>query len=193
MKRNRETLKKYKFLIKICFIIIKIFPKFIRKGILNFNRRNSSKFAMLLNFILVKSLCKSCGENVAIFSNVYLLNLENLTIGNNVSIHPMTYIDAKGGILIGNDVSIAHSTTILSSEHIYDKFDVPIKDQGVSLKKTVINNNVWIGAGVRILAGSVIGEGCIVGSSAVVKGRTDENFIYAGIPAKKMKKRVGEF
>ncbi|HDX9587164.1 TPA: acyltransferase [Bacillus pseudomycoides] len=144
---------------------------------------------MLLNYLCVKRLAKSCGENVAIFSNVYLLNIENLEIGNNVSIHPMCYIDAVGGIEIKDDVSIAHSTSILSSEHIYDDISINIKDQGLKFRRTIIESNVWIGAGARILSGTRIGCGSIIAAGAVVKKEVEKNVIVGGIPAKSLKVR----
>ncbi|MEK1831887.1 hypothetical protein AAAC51_32350 [Priestia megaterium] len=73
-----------------------------------------------------------------------------------MSIHPMCYIDAAGGVSIGDDVSIAHSSTILSEEHIYLDLERNIKDQGCEFRETIIENNVWIGAGSRILGGSKV-------------------------------------
>ncbi|MDM5270239.1 acyltransferase [Bacillus wiedmannii] len=187
--RNRDRLKKYKKLIGIFTNVFLLLPKPLVRFILVYNRRNSSKLAMLLNYLCVKKLAKSCGDNVAIFSNVYLLNVENLELGNNISIHPMCYIDANGGIEIKDDVSIAHSTSILSSEHVYDDLAINIKDQGLKLKKTVIENNVWIGAGVRILSGVKIKSGSIVAAGAVVKKEVQNNLIVGGVPAKLLKVR----
>ncbi|MGQ7771690.1 acyltransferase [Bacillus sp. WC2507] len=187
--RNRDKLRKFKKIIDILVKIFLILPKPIVRFLLTYNRRNSSKMAMLLNYLCVKKLAKSCGDNVAIFSNVYLLNIENLEIGNNVSIHPMCYIDAVGGIQIKNDVSIAHATSILSSEHVYDNLLVNIKDQGLKLKRTVIENNVWIGAGVRILSGVKIKSGSIVAAGAVVKKDVQNDLIVGGVPAKLLKAR----
>ncbi|MGX5631086.1 acyltransferase [Bacillus thuringiensis] len=187
--RNRDKVKKYKKVIDILIKLFLLLPKPIVKSILTYNRRNSSKVAMLLNYLCVKRLAKSCGENVAIYSNVYLLNIEDLEIGDNISIHPMCYIDAIGGIQIKDDVSIAHATTILSSEHIHDDLLVNIKDQGLRFKKTVIENNVWIGAGVRILSGTQIKSGSIVAAGAVVKKEVQENLIVGGVPAKLLKIR----
>lgn len=71
----------------------------------------------------------------------------------NVSIHQMCYIDAEGGIEIDDNVSIAHRSTILSSNHGYADVDITIKYQGMILKRTILESNVWIGAGVSIMAG----------------------------------------
>lgn len=47
-----------------------------------------------------------------------------------------------------------------------------------------IGNNVFVGYGVTILPGTIIGENVIVGAGSVVKGELKDNSVYAGIPAK---------
>ena len=187
--RKRELLKKYEKVIKLVLKLSKLLPKSFYKRILKLVRNWDSMLAIFMRFICLKNICKSCGDNVAIFSGVYLFAPEKLEIGDNVSIHPMSYIDANGEIYIGNDVSIAHSTTIMSEEHIYDDLLVNIKDQGTKGKRTVIENNVWVGAGCRILAGSRIKSGSIVAAGAVVKNTVDKYSIVGGIPAKIIKER----
>jgi acetyltransferase-like isoleucine patch superfamily enzyme len=98
------------------------------------------------------------------------------------------YIDLIG-IKIGNDVSIAHNTSILSEEHIYSNINLNIKDQGCEYRRTVIKNNVWIGAGCRILGGTRIGSGVVVAAGAVVKGEIPNNYIVGGVPVRLIKER----
>lgn len=145
---------------------------------------------MFIRYICLKNCAKSCGDNVAVFSSVYLHRIHQLQIGNNVSIHPMCYIDASGGVEIGNDISIAHSSTIISEEHIYSDLIVNIRDQGCEMKKTIIKDNVWIGAGCRILAESKLNSDSIVAAGAVVKNDVKSNSIVGGIPAKIIKERI---
>ena len=189
MRRKREILEKYSFLIELLIKFSNVFPKSLYLFILKRIRNHDNPISMLIRYICLRNSCKSCGKNVAIFSNVYLFNIQNLEIGSNVSIHPMCYVDAKGGLVIGSDVSIAHSTTIMTEEHIYSDLEMNIKDQGYELRHTLIENNVWIGAGSRILAGSKIGTGTIVASGAVVKNKIPSNTIVGGIPAKVIKER----
>ncbi len=51
-------------------------------------------------------------------------------------------------------------------------------------KPIVIGNNVWIGAGAVILAGTVIREDSIIGAGSVVKGEIPTNVVAAGVPCK---------
>lgn len=189
MIRNREILNKHEKLIGLIVKISGIFPNRFYQWWLKVIRNHDNYAAMFIRFVCLKNCAEKCGNNVAIFSNVYLYGVANLEIGDNVSIHPLCYIDASGGIRIEDDVSIAHNSTILSSEHVYSNIEVNIKDQGVVFKKTTIENNVWVGSGVRILGGSHIKSGSIVGAGAVVKGRVNCNSIIGGVPAKLIKVR----
>lgn len=188
-RRKRELLEKVDFIITFLVKVFSVLPKGFHKWMLRVTRNWGGYLAILIRYIALKNLCLSCGKNVAVFSNVFLINPENLSIGNNVSIHPMCYLDATGKIIINDDVSIAHSTTIMSTEHIYDDPDVNIKDQGCKEMMTFIDSNVWIGAGTRILAGTKINRGSIVAAGAVVKSEVPSNSIVGGIPAKVIKSR----
>lgn len=47
-----------------------------------------------------------------------------------------------------------------------------------------IGSNSFVGLGVIILPGTVIGDNVIVGAGAVVKGNLESNNIYIGNPAR---------
>ncbi|WP_272946772.1 acyltransferase [Antricoccus suffuscus] len=116
--------------------------------------------------------------------SVFLFSLKNLEIGNRVSIHPMCYIDASGGVRIGDDVSVAHGVTIMSTEHQFVDISVPIRDQPIEFVPVVINNDVWIGAGAKILAGVSVGHGSVVAAGAVVTRDVPPLMVVAGVPAR---------
>jgi acetyltransferase-like isoleucine patch superfamily enzyme len=187
--RKRDTLRRLDFPINFMVRIAGVFPKRFHKWVLKYVRNWDNYLGMLMRYVALRNICVTCGKNVAIFSNVFLINPEKLSIGDNVSVHPMCYIDATGRIFIGDDVSIAHSTTIMSTEHIYDDLNVNIKDQGCEERMTLIGSNVWIGAGTRVLAGSKINNGCIIAAGAVVKNDVPSNTVVGGIPARVIKER----
>lgn len=113
----------------------------------------------------------------------------NIRLGNNVSIQPGCMIYGHGGLTIGHNVSIATQTIIVPSNHNFEDRDVPIKLQGNRGKGIIIGDDVWIGAGCRILDGVTIGDGCVIGAGSVVTRSIPENCIAAGVPAKVLKKR----
>ncbi len=187
---GRSLFEKYSHLIEIIVTVERLFPKKIREIQLKRIRNKDGKIAMLRRFILLKTLAKKIGDNVAIFPGVYFENIDNLIIGSNVSIHQMCYIDAEGGIEIGDNVSIAHRSTVLSSNHSYEDTTIPIKYQKMILEKTVLDNDIWIGCGCTVLAGVRIGMGCVVGANSTVTHNLEANSIAVGSPAKIVRKRT---
>lgn len=120
---------------------------------------------------------------------VYAQRGGRIDIGSNVSVNPYTILYGSGGITIGNDVRIAAHVVIASFDHRYDDLTKPITSQGITLKPIVIEDDVWIGAGAKVLCGSHLSKGCIIGANAVVKGRTEPYGIYVGSPARLLKYR----
>ena len=190
MKRGREIFSKAKPILRFLAKIVSIAPIRVRKNILTFFRDTKGYKGLGIRYILLKSITKECGDNVSIHPGVYLLNAEGLKIGNNVSIHPMCYLDACGGIEIGNDVSIAHGVSVLSFEHLFSNKEVCIKDQGISLRKVVIENNVWVGAKATITGGKRIGTGSIIGAGSIITHDVPKYVVVAGVPAKIIKNRA---
>ena len=62
----------------------------------------------------------------------------------------------------------------------------------VETPKTVIGNDVWIGANVCIKSGVTIGDGAVIGMGAVVTNNVGPYEIWAGVPAKLIRKRFDD-
>lgn len=189
MSRGRDLFNKIKPLLDLMSRAYGILPLSVRKKIFENKRYSKGIYGIGIRYILLKSIAKRCGDNVMINQGCFILSPENISVGNNVSIHQMCYIDATGGIEIGNDVSFAHGATVMSTTHNYIDKTIPIKEQGVTSKFTVISNDVWVGAKATILAGNVVEAHSIIGAGAVVTHNVSANSIVGGVPAKKIKDR----
>jgi acetyltransferase-like isoleucine patch superfamily enzyme len=135
------------------------------------------------------------GDNVSIGKNSLLFGSAviqqkgvGITIGNNVGINANCYLGGQGGIVIENDVIIGPGVKIFSENHIYNELGL-IRKQGVTRKETIIKNNCWIGAGVIVLCGVTIHEGCVIAAGSVVTKDIPSNSVAAGVPAKVVKNR----
>jgi len=187
--RGRDKFRRFKRCIFLLSEIYSLLPLSARVALFEFHRMTRGNRGIVLRYALLKSIAIECGENVSIHQGVYLLRPDRIIIGDNVSVHPMCYIDSTGEIVIGSNVSIAHGTTIMSTAHEYKADCEPIKDQIIKARKTIIENNVWLGAKATILAGIRISEGSIVAAGAVVTSNVEMNKIVGGVPARLIKER----
>jgi acetyltransferase-like isoleucine patch superfamily enzyme len=110
-------------------------------------------------------------------------------IGSRCSVNPYCVLYGTGGLTIGSFVRIAAHTVIVAASHRFDRTDVPITAQGSTAEGIIIDDDVWIGAGVRVLDGVRIGRGAIVAAGAVVRSDVEPYSIVGGVPAKFLKRR----
>lgn len=139
--------------------------KFIIKKILYSYKSSSKTYVDYL-----RSIGVLCGDNINIFCP------------------KDTHIDTNNPYLleIGNNVNMTGPVTILTHDYstsVLNRIDSKIYGKS---KKTVIGNNVFLGWGCTVLAGTVIEDNVIIGAGAVVSGKVEKNSIYAGNPAKKI-------
>lgn len=110
-----------------------------------------------------------------------------IEIGDDCVIGPGCVITGQGGVKIGNDVIIGPKVLILPVDHNYENTQELIRNQGLKLDKITISDNVWIGGGAIILAGTTIGEGAVIAGGAIVSRSIPPRSLAAGNPAQIIK------
>lgn len=116
-----------------------------------------------------------------------------LQIGKDCEIGDNVHIVAHKKVVVGDNVLMASKVFISDTDHgQYNGIEqsnpnTPPNKRKLYSKSVIIGNNTWIGENAVILAGSTIGNGCIIGANAVVKGEFPNNVILAGIPARIIK------
>ncbi len=114
-----------------------------------------------------------------------------IIIGENVGLSS-TAIHCNKSIKIGNGVRIGGNTVIYDTDFHSLGFETRIQEKediaNVLIKEVVIGENVFIGAHCTILKGVTIGNNSIIGAGAVVSKSIPPNEIWAGNPAKFIRK-----
>ena len=132
----------------------------------------------------------SIGRNTIIMEGVIIKPFGGrVRLGENCSVNPYCVLYGHGGLEIGDFVRIATHATIIPANHVFDNLNIPIYEQGLTQKGIVIEEDVWLGSGVRILDGVTIGRGSVIAAGAVINSTVDPYSIYGGIPGKLIKKR----
>lgn len=135
--------------------------------------------------VLLRIFGAKVGKNVNIYSSAIIYFPWNLKIGDFSAIGENALIYNLGTVEIGKNVTVSHLAQVCAGTHDYTDSAMPLLKP-----KTVIEDSVWIctqgfvGPGVRVK------EGAVIGACAVLTKDSDSWMIYAGNPAKPIKKRV---
>jgi acetyltransferase-like isoleucine patch superfamily enzyme len=126
------------------------------------------------------------GKDVIISRGSYIQSKAGaIHIGDHCSIGVQCYIGAVNDVHIGQHVLIAGQCYIGGGRYPLDKNGIPMINQGSYTNGPIeIGDDVWIGAGVKILDNIKIGEGAVIGAGAVVTKNVEAYTIVGGVPAK---------
>lgn len=112
------------------------------------------------------------GNNCSVWYGTVLRgDVNSISIGNNVNIQDGAVVHTlfeRSRTIIGDNVSIGHNATIHGA---------------------TIESNSLVGMGATVLDNAVVESGAIVAANALVTSgmRVESGWIYAGVPAKKIK------
>ena len=161
---------------------------------------------------LIKIGLKKIGKNVQVSRLVQFYSPDQIEMGNNVRIDDYCILSGKiklgdyvhiapycglygrGGIEMKDFSGLSSRVSIYSSNDDYSgetltNPTVPDKFRNVEYAEVTISKHCIIGSGAIILPGIEIGEGAAVGAMSLCNRDIDEWTIFAGIPAKYIKKR----
>lgn len=164
------------------------------------------------------SLLKSVGEDVFISENIEIRRPNLVSIGSHVAIdsgfyattkveigdyiHIGPYVNIIGGadasLVVGNFTNIALGSKLICGsdtflgEGLITAPGVPVEYTSVKREPIIIEQFANIGANAVIMPGVKVAEGSVVGACSLVTKDTEPWTIYAGVPAKPIKKRPKE-
>jgi acetyltransferase-like isoleucine patch superfamily enzyme len=153
-------------------------------------------------------------DNVVIDDNCCLdakgTDNKGISIGNGVFIGRNTILSCKNGdiivddhanlgfnceifsasrVRVGKSILMAAYTYLVGGDHLYDRVDIPVLEQGRTARGIEVDDNVWLGTHVVVTDGSRIGRDAIIGAGAVVVGEIPEFAIATGLPARVVRDR----
>ena len=155
------------------------------------------------------------GDNVVIDDNCCLdakgTDNHGITIGDGVFVGRNTILSCKNGdivlddqanigfnveifaasrVRVGKKVLIAAYCYLVGGDHLYDRIDTPVLEQGRTARGIEVDDHAWLGAHAVVTDGSRVGKDCIIGAGAIVIGQIPDFAIAAGVPAKVLRNRL---
>jgi len=114
----------------------------------------------------------------------------SIEIGENVYIGPYCVLYGHGGLRIGSNTLIAAHTVIIPASHVFQDPSCSIASQPVTGQGITIEDDCWLGAGVKVLDGVLVGRGTVIGAGAVVTRSVPPGSIAVGVPARTIGSRT---
>ncbi len=118
------------------------------------------------------------GVDISAGENCYIEIAERTFIGS------YTCISGPGHVKIGKDCLIAAHSGIVANNHNFADPLQKIQEQGITRKGIVIEDDCWLGYGVKVLDGVTIGQGSVIGAGAVVTKDIPPYSVAVGVPAR---------
>lgn len=151
------------------------------------------------NFLLSRKASVYGVSNISIGDNVriddFCIVSGNVTFGNNI--HLAAYSALYGGtagIRIADYANISSRVCIYAISDDYSGYTmtnptIPEKYKHIQNEPVYIGKHVIIGSGSTILPGVILEEGSALGAMTMMKHSAKPWTIYAGVPAREIKKR----
>jgi len=118
-----------------------------------------------------------------------------LKLGNNIQINDYVHICAIDNVVLGDNCLLASHVYISDNSHgRYDgegmdsSPEMPPDHREYITAPVKIGKNCWLGEGVIVLPGVVIGDGCVIGAHSVVTKSIPAASIAVGSPARVVKR-----
>ena len=125
------------------------------------------------------------GRNIVIKPGVSIKYPWFLEIGDNAWIGENVWIDNLAKVTIGKNACVSQGSLLLTGNHDYTNpaFNLIVHE-------IVLEDGVWIGAGVIVCSGAICRNHVVVSVGSVVVGELAAMGIYRGNPAVRIKERI---
>lgn len=126
------------------------------------------------------------GRDVRISPDASFAHPERITLGDRVRLGARVTLwagPAGGRVTIGDDCLFGPDVLVTAAGYRFDAGH-PVTAQPMDEASVTVGRDVWIGAKAILLPGATVGNGCIIGAGAVVRGAIPDGAIAVGVPAR---------
>jgi acetyltransferase-like isoleucine patch superfamily enzyme len=113
----------------------------------------------------------------------------DIILGDHTNLGFHCEIFSGSTVTVGRHGLFAAQAYLVGGGHEFERHDVAVIDQPRSSRGIVLGDNVWLGAGAKVLDGVCLGDGVVVGANAVVTADLPDGAIAAGVPARVLRQR----
>lgn len=140
---------------------------------------------MRLKIALLRAFGAKIGKGLVIKNNVNVKSPWNLAVGDDCWLGEDCWIDNLDKVFVGNDVCISQGALLLTGNHDYTISSMPYRNASIH-----IEDGAWIGAKTVVCPGVTVRRNAILTVGSVATKDMDENGIYQGNPAVRIRKRI---
>lgn len=140
---------------------------------------------MGIKIVLLRMFGARIGKGLVIKNNVVIKSPWNLTVGDDCWLGEDCWIDNLDKVCIGNNVCISQGALLLTGNHDYTVSSMPYRNAAITLE-----DGAWIGAKAVVCPGVTVRRNAILTVGSVATKEMEENGIYQGNPAVRVRTRV---
>src|SRR3990167_642092 len=125
--------------------------------------------------------------------NVVINYPERFKMGKGSGYNDNCWFNARGGITIGENTLFGPGVIVHSAEHVIKSIESTMNAENTNrfvTTPTVIGNDVWVGAGAIILAGSNIPDKCVIGAGTIITEKNSKRLKEGDIVVNDVRLRV---
>ena len=139
---------------------------------------------MGIKIALLRAFGAKIGKGTVIKNNVIIKSPWNLVIGDDCWLGESCWIDNLDKVVIGNNVCISQGALLLTGNHDYTISSMPYRNAPIKTE-----DGAWIGAKTTVCPGVMVHRNAILTVGSVTTKDMEENGIYQGNPAVKIRER----
>ena len=141
----------------------------------------------LVSFATRARIYRRCGIELTqarLFPRCHVLS-SNLRLGDGAILNHGVHLENVARIEIGARTGLGIYTVVLTSNHEIGPHSERLGQWRYD--PVTIGDGCWIGARTLILPGVTIGDGVIVAAGSVVRDDCEDDGVYAGVPARRVR------